>query len=71
MLIQHLKELQADGVVQRIDYQTIPPKGEYSLTKFGMSLANSLAPLCEWGTTHMCQVEKIMLGRQSMSASAE
>jgi DNA-binding HxlR family transcriptional regulator len=71
MLIQHLKELQADGVIQRVDYQTIPPKVEYSLTKFGMSLANSLAPLCEWGTAHMSQVEKIMLGCESLSAPTE
>lgn len=69
MLIQHLKELQADGVIQRVDYQTIPPKVEYSLTKFGVSLANSLAPLCAWGTAHMSQVEKIMRGRERMSAS--
>ncbi len=71
MLIQHLKELQADGVIQRVDYQTIPPKVEYSLTKFGVSLANSLAPLCEWGTAHLSQVEKILLGRQGTSASTE
>jgi DNA-binding HxlR family transcriptional regulator len=71
MLIQHLKELQADGVIQRVDYQTIPPKVEYSLTKFGVGLANSLAPLCAWGTAHVRQVEKIMRGRQSMSASTE
>jgi DNA-binding HxlR family transcriptional regulator len=71
MLIQLLKELQADGVVQRVDYHSIPPKFEYSLTKFGMNLANTLAPLCAWGTEHMSHVEKIMLGRQSMSASTE
>jgi DNA-binding HxlR family transcriptional regulator len=71
VLIQHLKELQADGVIQRVDYQTIPPKVEYSLTKLGVSLANSLGPLCAWGAAHMSHVEKIMLGRQSMSASAE
>lgn len=64
MLIQQLKELQADGVVQRIDYQTIPPKVEYSLTEFGVSLADSLAPLCTWGSAHMSRIEKIMLGRQ-------
>ena len=70
MLIQHLKELQADGVIQRVDFQTIPPKVEYSLTEFGVSLAKSLAALCDWGTAHMNQVEKIMLQRQSMSSSS-
>lgn len=71
MLIQQLKELQADGVVQRIDYQTIPPKVEYSLTEFGVSLANSLAPLCAWGSAHMSQIEKIALARQGALTSIE
>lgn len=71
MLIQHLKELQADGVIQRVDYQTIPPKVEYSLTEFGVSLATSLAPLCAWGTAHRTQVEKIMLERLSKTESIE
>ena len=71
MLIQHLKELQADGVIQRVDYKTIPPKVEYSLTDFGVSLANSLAPLCAWGTAHMRQVEKILLDRKGVSAASD
>lgn len=71
MLIQHLKELQADGVILRTDYQTVPPKVEYALTAFGLSLANSLAPLCEWGTAHMSRVEKIMLDRHGVPAPTE
>src|ERR1700738_3403121 len=31
VLIQQLKELQADGVIDRVDFGEIPPKGEYSL----------------------------------------
>lgn len=69
MLIQQLKELQADGVVQRVDYQTIPPRVEYSLTEFGVSLAESLAPLCTWGSAHMSRIETIMLARQGTSTS--
>ena len=52
VLIQQLKELQSDGVVERVDYAEIPPKVEYSLTNFGHSLAQALVPLCEWGTQH-------------------
>jgi DNA-binding HxlR family transcriptional regulator len=53
MLIQQLRELEADGVVRRRAYQEIPPRVEYSLTDLGVSLHRALAPLCNWGTEHM------------------
>src|ERR1700760_977301 len=65
MLIQQLKELQADGVVSRLDFKEVPPKVAYSLTTFGESLAASLAPLCVWGTEHMTQVEALAARRQA------
>jgi DNA-binding HxlR family transcriptional regulator len=64
MLIQQLKELQADGIIDRLDYKEIPPKVEYSLTTFGRTLAKALAPLCVWGTEHMREVEKLMSHQQ-------
>lgn len=63
MLIQQLKELEADGVIDRHDFKEIPPKVEYSLTAFGQTLAESLKPLCAWGTQHMTEVEKLMSRR--------
>ncbi|WP_158816449.1 helix-turn-helix domain-containing protein [Methylocapsa sp. S129] len=56
MLIQQLKELRADGVVDRTDYKEIPPHVDYSLTPFGRSLAQSLAPLCAWGEAHSAAI---------------
>jgi len=64
MLIQQLKELNADGAIERLDYQEIPPKVEYSLSPFGRSLAHALAPLCAWGTEHMIEVETMMARRR-------
>jgi DNA-binding HxlR family transcriptional regulator len=64
VLIQQLKELQADGIVNRFDYGEIPPKVEYSLTAFGRTLAKALAPLCEWGTQYSTDVEAIMARRE-------
>jgi DNA-binding HxlR family transcriptional regulator len=52
VLIQQLKQLEADGVVLRRDYQEIPPKVDYSLTELGRSLARTLRALCEWGEAH-------------------
>jgi DNA-binding HxlR family transcriptional regulator len=59
VLIQQLKELQADGIIDRVDYGEIPPKVEYSRTAFGKTLGKALAPLCEWGTRNSKEVEAI------------
>jgi DNA-binding HxlR family transcriptional regulator len=71
MLIQHLKEMEADGAIRRLDFKEIPPRVEYSLTPFGRTLAKALAPLCVWGTKHMNEVEKLMSRRRVPRASAQ
>jgi DNA-binding HxlR family transcriptional regulator len=64
VLIQQLKELQADGIIDRLDHGEIPPKVEYSLTAFGRTLGKALAPLCEWGTRYSVEVEAIVARRK-------
>ncbi len=56
MLIQNLKEMEADGIVTRHDFKEIPPRVEYGLTLFGISLSAALTPLCEWGQLHMVRI---------------
>jgi DNA-binding HxlR family transcriptional regulator len=70
VLIQQLKGLEADGIVKRVDHQEIPPRVEYSLTRFGQSLARALAPLCEWGSAHMADVERAAAWRAKPRARA-
>jgi DNA-binding HxlR family transcriptional regulator len=65
VLIQQLKELQADGIIARVDYGEIPPKVEYSITAFGRTLGKALAPLCEWGTKNSRDVEAIVARRKA------
>ena len=38
MLIQQLRELEADGLVKRQVFHEVPPRVEYSATKLGNSL---------------------------------
>jgi len=49
MLIQQLRELEADGIVHREVFHEVPPRVEYSETKLGASLNAALGPLADWG----------------------
>jgi DNA-binding HxlR family transcriptional regulator len=53
MLTQQLRELEADGIVHRRVYPTVPPKVEYSMTPYGRSLKRALKEICAWGQKHM------------------
>ncbi|CAM5230617.1 helix-turn-helix domain-containing protein [Streptomyces xanthochromogenes] len=53
MLTQHLREMEADGLVRRTVYAEVPPKVEYSLTERGHTLNQALGPLGDWGTERM------------------
>ena len=48
MLAQQLRHLEADGVVRRIVHNQVPPKVEYSLTRWGQSLCPALDALLKW-----------------------
>lgn len=48
MLIQQLRQLEADGVVQRIVYAEVPPKVEYRLTPRGQALCPALDAILQW-----------------------
>ena len=52
MLIQTLRRLEALGLVERRDYQEVPPKVEYALTDRGWSLSPVILMLDRWVETH-------------------
>jgi len=49
MLISKLKELENDGLINRIVHQQVPPKVEYELTGLGHSLKDILVLMDRWG----------------------
>ncbi|GIK65589.1 MAG: transcriptional regulator [Chloroflexota bacterium] len=53
MLIRQLRELEADEIITRTDYQTVPPHVEYSLSEYGQGLLPVLGALCQWGRMHL------------------
>jgi DNA-binding HxlR family transcriptional regulator len=58
MLTSQLRELERDGIVARKVYAQVPPKVEYSLTKYGQTLRPFVELSCKLGNTHVKQVQR-------------
>ncbi|MDZ4769374.1 MAG: helix-turn-helix domain-containing protein [Chloroflexota bacterium] len=58
MLTQHLRELEADGIVHREVYKQVPPKVEYALTDLGITLKPILFAMHEWAIGYREQVDQ-------------
>jgi DNA-binding HxlR family transcriptional regulator len=52
VLAAMLKEMLADGIVNRKQYNEIPPKVEYSLSAKGRSVLPVLQSICEWSRSY-------------------
>lgn len=48
-LSERLRDLEQQGVLRRVQYPTIPPKVEYTLTQKGMALGGIIASMADWG----------------------
>ncbi len=48
MLIQQLRDLECNGIVERTIYPQVPPKVEYRLTAWGQAMCPALDSLLEW-----------------------
>ena len=52
MLTIQLRSLEADGLVERKVYATVPPTVEYKLSKVGKSIKPMIEELEKWGLYH-------------------
>ena len=66
VLIQQLKDLEADRVLARTDYKEVPPRVDYALTPLGRGLANAIVPLCTWGTENAKEMASIFGKRDAL-----
>jgi DNA-binding HxlR family transcriptional regulator len=49
MLVKELKNMEANGIITREVFATVPPTVEYTLTVKGEKLLPSIRPLYSWG----------------------
>ena len=52
MLTTQLRELEQDGIIDRKVYAEVPPKVEYTLTAYGLTLEPVVSLLYAWGAEH-------------------
>ena len=48
VLTEQLKELEEDGIINRIAYKELPPRVEYSLTEKGLALLPIVDQIQDW-----------------------
>lgn len=59
MLTQTLRELEANGLILRTIYDSVPPHVEYRLSPLGESLNRTLVGLDDWVRAHWHEMERI------------
>ena len=57
MLAQQLRELEKDGLNNRVVFPVVPPKTDYSLTEYGKTLAPILDAMCSWGENYLSKAQ--------------
>jgi len=59
MLTQQLRELEDDGLISRKIYAEIPPRVEYTLTEFGLTLSPIMQAMAKWGEEYRIKKQKV------------
>ncbi|MFQ3786502.1 winged helix-turn-helix transcriptional regulator [Halomonas sp. A29] len=52
VLTQQLRQMEADGLISRHDYDEVPPHVEYRITAHGLSLNDAVTAMSKWGKEH-------------------
>lgn len=69
MLVQTLRELERDGLVQRTVTPSVPVRVDYALTPLGRSLLRLVGQIKQWAETHMPEIERARARYERRSTS--
>jgi DNA-binding HxlR family transcriptional regulator len=71
MLVQTLRNLERDGLVERTVYAQVPPKTEYRLTEDGHRVREPIAQLCRWAMENQAFVAAVIARRQAATSPTD
>lgn len=63
MLVQTLRQLERDGLVERTVYPQVPPKTDYRLTEDGRRMREPIAFLCQWALENRALLQRVRIRR--------
>jgi DNA-binding HxlR family transcriptional regulator len=55
MLTQQLRELEADGLLERTVHPVVPPHVDYTITALGLTALPAIEALRAWGSSYRAQ----------------
>ncbi|TBL77381.1 winged helix-turn-helix transcriptional regulator [Paenibacillus thalictri] len=58
VLTAHLRDLEEEGIIQRVVFPQVPPKVEYSMTAYGATLQTMLQMMHDWGEAHLIRKQQ-------------
>lgn len=67
MLTRQLRELESDQIVHRKVFAEVPPKVEYSITEFGLTLVPVLKEIQVWGNEYLGKIVDIRNQQKNVS----
>jgi DNA-binding HxlR family transcriptional regulator len=59
VLAQQLRQMSADGLVDRHAHDEVPPRVEYSITPHGRSLNDAVTAMSAWGKQHEAWIGRL------------
>ena len=68
MLTKTLRQMEADGLIERTIFPVIPPRVDYQLTDMGLSLGAAFCGVWIWADTHQAA---ILAARKAFQERAE
>jgi DNA-binding HxlR family transcriptional regulator len=71
MLTLTLRQLERDGLVERVVYPIVPPRVEYSLTALGTTLLDPLLALAGWADAHRTDIERARVAYDSQPQASQ
>jgi DNA-binding HxlR family transcriptional regulator len=66
MLVQTLREMEQQGLVDRNVFNVVPPKVEYNLTSLGRTFAEPIEMLYRWGEENLEALDQLQARRSQL-----